>query len=127
LIGKDSFNEVLINLGAVKIVRNMLMNKAVADDDALADLEVISKTLEHDLSTMSTFEIYQKEVAAGKLHWTQVHTEKFWRENVLKAEDNEFAIIRSLINLLDSDSIETVAIACYDLGEFARFYPGGKK
>eukprot|EP00475_Leptophrys_vorax_P043709 TRINITY_DN8504_c0_g1_i1.p1 TRINITY_DN8504_c0_g1~~TRINITY_DN8504_c0_g1_i1.p1 ORF type:complete len:470 (+),score=144.77 TRINITY_DN8504_c0_g1_i1:59-1468(+) len=127
LIGKASFNEFLINVGATKVVRNLLVNKGVADEDALADLEMILKSLEHDLNTMTTYEIYLKEVTAGKLHWTQVHTEKFWKENVLKTEDNEFQVIRSLITLLDSDSVETVAIACYDLGEFARFYPGGKK
>lgn len=33
---------------------------------------------------------------------------------------------RSLIQLLASEDDEVVSIACYDVGEFARFYPNGR-
>lgn len=33
---------------------------------------------------------------------------------------------RSLIQLLASEDDEVVSIACYDIGEFARFYPNGR-
>jgi V-type H+-transporting ATPase subunit H len=116
--------------------------KSFTDEEANSDLSYLVGELEKDLSKLSTFEMYLKELDAGKLHWTQVHTEKFWKENVNRMEDDDFSAVkyvsfvlnmrltryfRALIRLLDSDSIETVAIACYDLGEFARYYPGGKK
>jgi len=36
-------------------------------------------------------------------------------------------MIKKLKALLDSKRALNVAIACYDLGEFCRFYPNGKK
>ena len=36
-------------------------------------------------------------------------------------------INRKLIKLLESENEKNVAIACYDLGEFCRFHPFGKK
>jgi V-type H+-transporting ATPase subunit H len=71
--------------------------------------------------------MYTKEVESGKLYWSQVHKEKFWRENVNRFEENDFSLVISLIKFLDSLDVETVAVACYDLGEFCRFYQGGKK
>lgn len=40
-------------------------------------------------------------------------------------KDN-LAVIKSIVGCLDSKYDQTVAVACYDLGEFARFYPHGK-
>ena len=34
---------------------------------------------------------------------------------------------RALIDLLKSDDNEVVSVACYDLGEFVRFYPNGRR
>jgi V-type H+-transporting ATPase subunit H len=31
-----------------------------------------------------------------------------------------------LIDLIDSEKLTTVAVACYDLGEFCRFHPFGR-
>lgn len=55
--------------------------------------------------------------------------EKFWRENVLCFEKDEFLCVRKIANLLEdsSSSSTTRAIACHDLGEFARLHPAGKK
>ena len=55
-----------------------------------------------------------------------MHSEKFWKENVKKFEDNDFLLIRKLSELLTSQDNQNVAIACYDLGEFCRFHPFGK-
>ena len=53
--------------------------------------------------------------------------EKFWRENVMVFEKDEFITIQKIERLLDSDDPATQAVACYDLGEFARLHPAGKK
>lgn len=37
------------------------------------------------------------------------------------------AIIRQIVECLDSDSDMTKAVACFDIGEFAKFYYHGKK
>jgi len=36
-------------------------------------------------------------------------------------------VVKVLMKLLVADDLETVAVACHDLGEFARLYPTGKK
>ena len=56
-----------------------------------------------------------------------MHTDKFWSENAVRFEHKDFLAIRLLVGLLESDDLVTVALACRDLGEFARFYDGGKK
>ncbi|CAM9407999.1 unnamed protein product [Ectocarpus sp. 13 AM-2016] len=63
---------------------------------------------------------------SGQLKWGPVHTEKFWREQARKFEADEFFILKQLIELLKSEDKSVVSIACYDLGEFVRFYPSGK-
>ena len=35
--------------------------------------------------------------------------------------------VKQLVRLLDSSDTTTVAVAAYDLGEFARLHPTGKK
>lgn len=43
-------------------------------------------------------------------------------------ENDEFRAIRKLVKLLDTTTDKTtLAVACYDLGEFARLHPAGKK
>lgn len=63
---------------------------------------------------------------SGQLKWGPVHTEKFWREHAREVDADEFFILKQLIELLKSEDKNVVAIACYDLGEFVRFYPSGK-
>jgi len=36
-------------------------------------------------------------------------------------------LIRNIVKLLKSNDEKTVAVACNDLGEFCRLFPGGKK
>ena len=84
---------------------------------------------------MTSFEKYTKELFAEYFTWSPVHSEKFWKENVKKFEDDDFCIlfyyilieyIKKIVKLLDSDRKENIAIAAYDLGEFCRFHSFGK-
>ena len=75
----------------------------------------------------SSFEKYIKELNCGHLEWSPVHCEKFWKENVKKFEDQDFHLIRKLVEMLNDDNNKTVAVACYDLGEFCRYHPFGRK
>ena len=68
------------------------------------------------------------------MEWGPIHSEKFWKENFKRFEEKDFEIIklnlfikRKLIKLLESENEKTVSIACYDLGEFCRTHPFGKK
>jgi hypothetical protein len=79
--------------------------------------------------TCSSFELYKEEVMSGNLVWSLVHrSEKFWRENVGRFEENNFKVLGVLLELIrSSNNPQVLAIACYDLGEFVRFHPRGRK
>lgn len=70
--------------------------------------------------------LFFHQVMSGQLKWGVVHTEKFWREHAREVDADEFFILKQLIELLKSEDKSVVSIACYDLGEFVRFYPSGK-
>lgn len=65
----------------------------------------------------------------NKLRWGFIHSEKFWLENAEKFDREQFAAVKALVALLKSDSTDdtTKAVACHDIGEFARVYPTGKQ
>ena len=45
---------------------------------------------------------------------------------MIEGKDSDFKMLKVLIALLSSKDDEIAAIACYDIGEFVRFYPNGK-
>lgn len=45
----------------------------------------------------------------------------------MKFEQNDFQLIKKLREILQGNDNKNIAIACYDLGEFCRFYPRGRK
>jgi len=104
-----------------KVVDNEL-RKNIKDEFLKEDLEFILDILEKNYRILSSFEKYTKELATGKLGWGPCHSENFWKEHVKKFEKNDFQLINTLVQLLDSKDILTRAIACYDLGEFCRFH-----
>jgi len=97
------------------------------DPDLIADLKSVSISLERTVEELSTFEMYKAEVEAGALAWGPVHTELFWRENSTKFENNDFQLIRRLADLVFGGAEAIQEVACYDLGEFARCHPEGKR
>lgn len=80
---------------------------------------------------LSTFERWSTELESKTLKWGSklIHCEKFWRENSKELELHDFKYLKLLISLLKSANSdeEAIAVACYDLGEFVRFYPNGKR
>merc|ERR1711966_349845 len=65
----------------------------------------------------------QKEVFARSF----VHSEKFWVDNYLHFEKDEFRAIKKLVDIAStSKDPTTLAVACHDLGEFTRLHPQGK-
>eukprot|EP01117_Protostelium_nocturnum_P000165 TRINITY_DN10238_c0_g1_i1.p1 TRINITY_DN10238_c0_g1~~TRINITY_DN10238_c0_g1_i1.p1 ORF type:complete len:476 (+),score=98.61 TRINITY_DN10238_c0_g1_i1:176-1603(+) len=120
-------NEQMITYGIVRPLE-IATTKNWADEDITNDLEVLNKRLEKDIAALSGFDFYKQEVMSGNLTWSSVHkSEKFWRENAHHLEENQHHLLSVLKDLLTSTSNPTIqAVACYDLGEFARFHPRGK-
>jgi V-type H+-transporting ATPase subunit H len=127
LLGISNSNEQMIDSGILRPLEN-LSNKNWADDDIVNDLNILKETLEKNVQELSSFEKYKKEIFSGQLEWSPVHrSEKFWKENVLKFEEDKNKLILALKDILSTSSDATsLCIACHDLGEFARFHPRGK-
>eukprot|EP00611_Tribonema_gayanum_P008690 TRINITY_DN18276_c0_g1_i1.p2 TRINITY_DN18276_c0_g1~~TRINITY_DN18276_c0_g1_i1.p2 ORF type:complete len:459 (-),score=202.00 TRINITY_DN18276_c0_g1_i1:315-1691(-) len=121
----NAFNEEMIACGLPRTLDNLRARKW-GDPDVITDLDELAASLQRNYRDLTTLEAYTQEVRSGRLRWGVVHTERFWRENARATEADDFALIRALIGLLRSEDETVVAIACYDLGEFVRFYPTGK-
>lgn len=125
---KLKFNEEMINADLPKLFSIMDSRLEQWNDEEMTDdLKTIESRLQNDIKDLSSFEMYEKEVNSGELSWGVLHTEKFWRENFLKFEKEAFKTVKTLVSLLASDDKTTLEVACYDLGEFCRFHPNGKK
>eukprot|EP00039_Didymoeca_costata_P022663 m.4946 g.4946 ORF g.4946 m.4946 type:complete len:470 (+) comp3144_c0_seq1:127-1536(+) len=99
------------------------------DEDVKNDLTVLKTTLEKVFDEMSTFDEYASEVSSGLLEWSPVHkSERFWRENAMRLNEERHKLIKILIQLLEtSDNPMVLAVANHDLGEYVRHYPRGKQ
>jgi len=125
LLNKEDFNDEMVFAGLVKVLYLMTQRK-LKDQDLIDDLKAVDDRLEEVVETLSSFDMYQSECNSGRLAWTPVHTADFWRENITKFEDGNYALIQRLINLLDNPDWKVKEVAAYDLGEFARFHPDGR-
>jgi len=129
LLDHGKNNQHMIESGALKIITTLLQNKKWGDEDIVEDLQLLSTTLEKNMALMSSFDHYKKEVLSRSLEWTPMHKrESFWRENAHHFEENNFAIINALVEILQDPSSSNLclAVACNDLGEFVRFHPRGR-
>jgi len=79
-------------------------------------------------SILSSWERYLAELISGNLEWSISHkSERFWRENVLRFEDDKFRALGILTELMRVSTDENViSIALHDVGEFARYHPRGR-
>ncbi len=50
--------------------------------------------LEGNIKILSSFDKYVKEVNSQLLEWSSVHTERFFKENYMKFENNDFLMIK---------------------------------
>jgi len=127
LLDKATNNELMIDCGIVRPLQS-LTEKNWGDEDIVDDLTVIQDTLQKNITILSSFDVYKKEVLSGNLEWSTAHrSEKFWRENSHRLEEDNNKVLLVLKELLASSPNPLVlAVASFDVGEFARFHPRGK-
>ena len=110
------------------------------------DLQTLRRILQENYKELTKWEVYQAELETGELQWGILHTEQFFKENARRMELDNFKYVRRLVEIirgtkgdsndyyyhedpnpqLNDDNQEAMAIACFDLGEFVRYYPNGK-
>lgn len=127
LHNKSSFGDTMVELGLPKIIQ-ALKQQAWSDEDLTEALNTLEADLRAKIKVLSSFDKYKQEVLSGTLDWTPMHKDPvFWRENVMRFEDNDFQVLRVLVTLLDtSRNPKTLAIACHDIGQFIQNHPSGR-
>merc|ERR1712012_1321155 len=68
-----------------------------------------------EVKELSNFERYERELQSGQLSWGFIHSSKFWGENVMNFEQNDFR------------ALKTLAVVCHDIGEIVALHPLGKR
>ena len=126
LIKLPELVEDLIACGAIRKL-NLLNQRVFKDRDISEALKVVLDVLNANYDVLTSFDLYVKELETGLLHAGPRHTDEFWKENVRAFELEDFKLIKKLIACLGSEDVDTVCIACHDLGAFACYYPNGRK
>lgn len=122
----DDFAELCVMYGLYPTLER-LEDEKFKDDDINTIVKTLSQVLRPHVRVMSSMERYEKELKTKTLEMGPLHSEKFWKKNYMSFEKNDFQLIKDLVALLDSHDTETVKVAAFDIGEFARLYPDGRK
>jgi len=106
----------------------LTISKRTFDDTDIKEiLDKMNDLLSESINELSSFNEYRQEILSTDLEWGPVHSsDKFWKENINKFTEEDYRILRSLINLLDSKNSKTLAIVCSDIGKFIQFHPQGR-
>lgn len=79
----------------VKKLVELMQQSQIEDPDIAEDVEYLNKKLETLVMDVSTFDEYTLEITSNRLSWSPAHkSDKFWRENAQRLNDNNFYLIR---------------------------------
>jgi len=120
--------EEIVEDGVLEAVQQLEFEKW-RDAELYDEIRDMSSQIATEVQEMSNFDRYERELQTGVLSWGFIHSSKFWAENVLKFEQNDFRALKCLAGLLTDPNTEptTLAVACHDLGEFVTMHPLGKR
>jgi len=85
--------ELMIDNRLLKVIDTILKGN-IKDEELINEIKDIGAVLESNIRVLSSFDKYVKEVNSELLEWSSVHNERFWKENALKFEANEYHIIK---------------------------------
>jgi len=123
----------MISYGLPVVLQQLKIRHSIqADPDQKENVEELIKSLAKIVDDLTSFEVYKNEVLSRKLDWNSPShkSQTFWTTNVLKFEENNDEVLNVLNSILmNADKTAddtTLAVACWDIGEFVRFHPRGK-
>lgn len=108
---------------------SILEQRKFDDEDITADIEFLNDKLHMSVQDLSSFDEYATELKSGRLEWSPVHkSAKFWRENAGRLNEKNHELLHILIKILETsrDPLK-LSVASFDIGEYVRHYPRGKK
>lgn len=127
LLGSGSASNDMVVFGIIPVLEGMQQRKW-ADEDIPEDIGVLFTTLQVNLLTLSSWDVYKTELDSGKLEWSPSHkSEIFWRDNHRAFDEVGGAPTKQLVSLLHSDNAQILAIACNDIAELIKFHPDGRR
>jgi len=128
LLGVGKNNELMYSYGLLTSL-NLLKQKRWGDEELENDIKEVEQSLEKDVDELTSWDRYKNEVLAQNLEWSPAHkSAKFWQENYMKFEEEDYLVLRNLEAMLtNSNNLQVLAIACWDIGEFVRVHPQGKR
>lgn len=108
-----------------------LLNRHWVDKDINELLDKLYEYVDQNYKVFSSIEKFKKECHKRNFRWGPVHSEKFWQENAHLFHDKDnLELIKILVQIVEPNNEiddKTKAIACFDLGEFARFFQFGRQ
>lgn len=129
---RDTARENAIIMVQCKVMKQLEIIKQSlgpnSDPELVEDVEFLIDVLQVSVQDLSSFDEYSTELKCGRLEWSPVHnSEKFWRENAHRLNENNYELLKMLISLLETSKDPLVmSVAAHDLGEYVRHYPRGK-
>eukprot|EP00747_Dinoflagellata_sp_TGD_P064467 gnl/TRDRNA2_/TRDRNA2_153919_c0_seq6.p1 gnl/TRDRNA2_/TRDRNA2_153919_c0~~gnl/TRDRNA2_/TRDRNA2_153919_c0_seq6.p1 ORF type:complete len:449 (-),score=116.02 gnl/TRDRNA2_/TRDRNA2_153919_c0_seq6:118-1464(-) len=127
-LGDKAMCEEIAEEGMLEVVAPLEYEKW-RDAELYDDIREVVQKISSEVKELSSYDRYERELATGKLAWGFIHSDKFWAENVMKFESNDFRSVKLLAGLIQSDTTDptTLSVACHDIGEFVSLHPLGKK
>lgn len=129
-IDKQSSTEVIESMigNQLLMTSETILKKRYKDVDLINDVEYVLQQLRLSIDQLSNFELYSSELISGLLTWSPAHTNTlFWRDNINKFDNDDYKLVKRLIELL-ADNDDTVReIAAHDIGEIAAYHTNGKQ
>jgi V-type H+-transporting ATPase subunit H len=127
LLGNAETAEEVVEAGAGEAVEALEYEKW-RDPEVYDSVKAVASSIQSAVAHHSNFSRYEREIKMKKLNWGFIHSDKFWNENYLAFEKDDFAVVKALVDIVSDDRKDpiTLSVACHDIGEFARLHPSGK-
>lgn len=108
-----------------------LSERKWADEELVADLEVLTTTLQESFDSMTTFDEYKNELQSKHLRWSPPHrSDAFWKENADKFKDQDWKVLKQLTAFIapepSSDPL-VLAVALNDISRVISEFPEAVK
>lgn len=119
------------DLSSLELI-DKLQQRHWVDKDIKDMLETLWELLDASYQEFTSIGKFAKEIHYRSLRWSPIHTTRFWQENFIQFNDKDnLDLIKILVEMLDQNpndenSAITIAIALFDLGEFAKYFSYGR-